>query len=74
MSTRNYDREFKLNAVKLYRESQKPMTKICKVLEIPICTLSGWFKEFKSHGEERMLHYHLFRQKLLAHMAAEHAK
>ena len=50
MSTRNYDREFKLNAVKLYRESQKPMSQICKDLEIPISTLSGWVKEFASHG------------------------
>ena len=52
MTTRNYDREFKLNAVKLYRESQKPMSKISKDLEIPISTLSGWVKEFASHGEE----------------------
>ncbi len=52
MSTRNYDREFKFNAVKLYRESQKPMSKICKDLEIPISTLSGWIKEFEAHGEE----------------------
>ncbi len=27
MSIKNYDREFKFNAVKLYRESQKPMSK-----------------------------------------------
>ena len=52
MSTRNYDREFKLNALKLYRESQKPMSKICKDLEIPISTFSGWVKEFEFHGEE----------------------
>jgi transposase len=52
MSTRNYDREFKLNAVKLYKESQKPISKICKDLEIPISTLSGWVKEFESYGEE----------------------
>ena len=50
MSTRNYDREFKLNAVKLYRESQKPMNKISKDLEIPIATFSGWVKEFESYG------------------------
>ena len=52
MSTRNYDREFKLNAVKLYRETQKPMSKISKDLEIPMSTLSGWVKQFEAHGEE----------------------
>jgi transposase len=52
MSTRNYDREFKLNEVKLYRENQKPTSKISKDLEIPISTFSGWVKEFESHGEE----------------------
>jgi transposase len=50
MSTRNYDREFKLNAVKLYRESQKSMRQICIELDIPISTLSGWVKEFEEHG------------------------
>ena len=52
MTTRNYDREFKLNAVKLYRESQKPMSQISKDLEIPISTRSRWIKEFAAHGEE----------------------
>jgi transposase len=52
MTTRNYDREFKLNAVKLYRESQKPISQISKDLDIPISTLSGWIKELESHGEE----------------------
>jgi len=52
MSTRNYDKEFKLNAVKRYRESQKPMSKISKDLEIPISTFSASVKEFESHGEE----------------------
>ncbi len=28
------------------------MSKLCKDLEIPISTLSGWVKEFESHGEE----------------------
>ena len=31
---------------------KKPMSKICKDLEIPMSTLSGWVKEFESHGEE----------------------
>lgn len=52
MSTRNYDKEFKLNSIKLYRESQKSMSQICKDLEIPISTFATWLKEFKEHGEE----------------------
>lgn len=52
MSPRNYDREFKLNAVKLYRESQKPMRQICEDLDIPISTFNGWVKEFQAYGEE----------------------
>jgi transposase-like protein len=50
MRTRNYDREFKLNAVKPYRKSQTSMSTICKDLEIPISTLSGRVKEFASHA------------------------
>ena len=45
MNTRNYDREFKINSIKLYRESQKSMTKICKDLGIPVSTFNGWLKE-----------------------------
>jgi transposase len=52
MSTRNYDREFKLNSVKLYRESQKSMKEICENLGIPVSTFNGWVKEFEAHGEE----------------------
>jgi transposase-like protein len=51
MRTRNYDREFKINSIKLYRESQKSMTEICKDLGIPISTFNGWLKEFENFGE-----------------------
>ncbi len=52
MRTRNYDKEFKLKSIKLYRESQKPMTQICKDLGIPVSTFSTWIKEFEEHGEK----------------------
>jgi transposase len=52
MSTRNYDREFKLNAVKLYREGNKSLHQTSKDLGVPISTLSGWIKEFEAYGEE----------------------
>jgi transposase-like protein len=51
-SQRKYDREFKINAVKLYRESGKSLGKIAQDLGIPISTLAPWVKQFKEHGEE----------------------
>lgn len=49
---RKYDREFKLNAVKLYRESGKSLIKVSEDLGIPLTTLAQWVKQFKDHGEE----------------------
>jgi transposase-like protein len=49
---RKYDREFKLNAVKLYRESGKSLIKVSQDLGIPLTTLAQWVKQFKDHGEE----------------------
>ena len=52
MSNRSYDREFKLNAIKLYREGEKSLNKVEDGLGIPGSTLSTWVKEFKSEGEK----------------------
>lgn len=49
---RKYDREFKLNTVKLYREGNKTLEELGKDLGIPKSTLCGWIKEFKEHGED----------------------
>ena len=49
---KKYDREFKVNAVKLYRESGKTLEEIGRDLVIPKTTLYCWVKEFKEHGEE----------------------
>ena len=49
---RKYDREFKLNTVKLYQEGIKSLAKISADLGVPIATLAGWVKEFKENGEE----------------------
>jgi transposase-like protein len=49
---RKYDREFKLNAVKLYRESGKSLGKLSQDLGIPLTTLAQWVKQFKDRGEE----------------------
>lgn len=49
---RKYDREFKLNAVKLYRESGKTLENLGQDLGVPKTTLAGWIKEFKEQGED----------------------
>ena len=49
---RKYDREFKLNSIKLYRESGKKLEEVSQSLGIPKSTLYGQIQEFKEHGEE----------------------
>ncbi|KAG6559309.1 MULTISPECIES: transposase [Candidatus Rhabdochlamydia] len=49
---KKYDREFKLNIVKHYRESGKSMTSISRDIEVPMGTLAGWIQEFKEQGEK----------------------
>lgn len=51
-SQRQYDREFRINAVKHYLSSEKGMVQIAKDLGIPSSTLCGWVKEYKEHGED----------------------
>jgi len=47
---RVYDREFKINSVKLYHESGKNLVEIAKRLGIPESTLRGWVKQFETEG------------------------
>ena len=49
---RNYDKEFKLNAVQLCKNSGKPGSKIADDLGIPKQTLYQWIKDYKADGEE----------------------
>lgn len=48
---RKYDREFKLNAVKLYQESGKSLEAISQNLGVPMTTLATWVKQFKENRE-----------------------
>lgn len=48
---KKYDREFKLNAVKLCQESSKPIAKIADDLGLSRSTLYTWTQEYKEHGE-----------------------
>ena len=39
---RAYDKEFKLNAVKLYKERGRSLSQVSEELGIPSATLAGW--------------------------------
>ena len=46
MRSKSYDKEFKLNAVKLHLNG-KSAGQVCRDLGIPGSTFSGWVKEYK---------------------------
>lgn len=48
---RKYDREFKINTIKFYRESGKKLEEVARNLGIPKATLYHWVREYKEHGE-----------------------
>ena len=52
MKSIKYDREFKLNCIKHYSESQKSMSQIRKDLATPISTFATQLKQFTENGEE----------------------
>jgi transposase-like protein len=49
-SARKYDKEFKLNAIKLFQESNKSHKEIADNLGIPSSTLYTWIQEHKVNG------------------------
>jgi transposase len=49
---RTYDREFKLNAVKLCIGSGRSYKEVSKELGIPRATLVGWIEKSKTEGVE----------------------
>ena len=51
-SQRIYDKEFKLNAIKLYQSSQRSYQEIANELGIPTATLSGWVADQKRDGSQ----------------------
>ena len=50
MEKRKYDKEFKLNAVRLY-EGGKKASQVCKDLGIPDATFFHWLKLFSKEGD-----------------------
>ena len=51
-NTRRYDKEFRINAVKHLKSSDKGLREVAEGLGIPVSTLSGWVKEYEQHGEQ----------------------
>lgn len=50
--TRVYDKEFKLNAVKLYKSGGYSLSTLSMELGIPSPTLAGWIQSCRSDKEE----------------------
>ena len=51
-SQRTYDREFKLNAVKLYQSTSHSYQQVANELGIPAATLVGWVADQKKDGAQ----------------------
>lgn len=51
-NARSYDKEFKLNAIKLYLESGRSYRQIGDELGVPEATLAGWVGDYKRDGEK----------------------
>jgi transposase len=51
-NTRKYDKEFRINAVKHLKNSNKSLKEVAESLGVPISTLNGWAKEYEQNGEE----------------------
>ena len=51
MAQRSYDKEFKINAVNLYKNG-KSIPAICKDLGIPNSTFDYWIKQYEENKSE----------------------
>lgn len=45
---RRYDKEFKINAVKLYLKGEHSYRQLSKELGVPEATLAGWVNDYKA--------------------------
>jgi transposase len=52
---KSYTREFKLDAVRLAKESGRVPTYVARELGITPSMMSRWIKEFEEHGEDAFL-------------------
>jgi len=49
---RKYDKEFKVNAVKLYEEREKKLGEVADSLGIPKSTLYTWVSQYSKEGDK----------------------
>jgi transposase len=49
---RAYDKEFKLNAIKLHLEEGRTTKQVSEELGIPYATYLGWVRSYKIEGKE----------------------
>jgi len=49
--TQKYDKEFKVNAVKIYLKHNKSIEQISKDLGVSRASLGHWIKQYKEEGE-----------------------
>ena len=52
---RIYDKEFKINAVNLYKNSGRSLTTIANELGLATSTLGHWVKDYKEDGPQSFL-------------------
>jgi transposase len=52
MIPRTYDKEFKLNAISLYKNGNKKASEVCRDLNIPESTFFGWLKQYEKEKEK----------------------
>lgn len=53
LSKRKYDREFKVNSVKLYQSSTKGKSQIARDLGVSKSAFSRWVQEIEKEGESK---------------------
>lgn len=49
---RTYDKDFKINAVNLYRRSGRSLKKIAEELGLAASTLNHWVQDYKADGDQ----------------------
>jgi transposase len=55
MKNRRYTQEFKLEAVRLFREGKKPAADIARALNIPRSRLYGWVQQHAQSGDTALV-------------------
>ncbi len=52
MAKKKFDKDFKLNAVRLVHEGKLTVKQVSQDLEVGYSTLERWIREIRAHGEK----------------------